>query len=93
MENNEIMNTTEEIVDVVEVAAEELVPARQTNGWKVFGIFGLVLAGAGAAYTFVVKPIIKAHKAKKAEMAEYQQMLDDEDAQMEDFTTEDESEK
>ena len=95
MENTEIIDNTEEIVDVVEAAVEEFVPARKTNGWKVFGITGLVIAGVGAVYTFVVKPIMASRKAKQAELEEYQKLTSndneenvDMDEDQENFTEE-----
>ena len=76
MENKDIVNN-EEIMDVIEVA-EDYVPARNLNGWKIVGAVGAVIAVGGLAYMYIVKPIVKKAKAVKADKQEYEELVAEE---------------
>lgn len=59
MKDEMIMN--EEVIEVV----EELAPAKAGIGGKVLAGVGLTVLACGAAYKFVVKPLVAKYKAKK----------------------------
>jgi len=66
MENNDIINVTDEVIDV----ATEAASAGLSKGFK-FGLgVGLIILTGGAAYKYVIKPITKKIKAKREQRAE-----------------------
>ena len=62
---NEIMNETYEPDDIIVDDAVE--SGSSGNGWKIAAGVGIAALVGGLAYKFVVKPIAKKIKAKKAE--------------------------
>ena len=62
--NDEIMVTGEVIEEAIEMT-EEYAPARSGKGGLILTGIGLAALGGTALYKFVIKPLVKKHKAKK----------------------------